>query len=148
MLLRSAVQKNPSAIAHTQDENDTKNRRSSNFLGRKTTVLVKAGSSSQIFKAETAVNQHKRHISSTESLSEASAVLLKDRFRVVVDRYSNYSLNKDFSRLIAQNINDREQPGHDFGWAQRHCMGTAGQRIMGLSACVFYRLGVMSKIQC
>ena len=108
MLLRSAVQKNPSAIAHTQDENDTKNRQSSNFLGRKTTVSVKAGSSSQIFKGETAVNHHKRHISSTVSLSEASAVLLKNRFQIVLDKYSSYSLNKDFSRLIAQNTCDWE----------------------------------------
>ena len=108
MLLRSAVQKKTSVIAHTQDNNDTKNRQSSNFLGRKTTVSVKAGSSTHLSKAETAVTQHKRHISSTNSLSEAAAVLLKDRFRVVVDRYSSYCLNKDFSRLIAQSSNDGE----------------------------------------
>ena len=108
MLLRSAVQKNPPVIAHTQNENDTNNRQSSNFLGRKTTVSVEVGSSSHLSKAEAAVNQHKRHISSTDSLSEAAAVLLKDRFRIVLDRYSSYCLNKDFSRLIAQNTNDQE----------------------------------------
>lgn len=108
MLLRSAVQKKTSVIAHTQNDNDTENRQTSNFLGRKTTALVKAGPSSHLSKAESTVNHHKRHISSTDSVGEASAVLLKDRFRVVVDRYSSYSLNKDFSRLIAQNINDRE----------------------------------------
>ena len=108
MLLRSAAQNTTYVIDNTQNDDDTKNSQTSNFLGRKATALVKAGPSSHLSKAESAVNHHKRHISSTGSVGEAAAVLLKDRFRVVVDKYSSYCLQKDFSRLIAQNINDRE----------------------------------------
>lgn len=107
MLPNSVVQIEPSVISRTLD-NVMQNGRPGNFQGRTTTVSDQDGSSSSPAGAATTANQHKRRVLAADSLSEAAPILFKEQFRLILDGYSCYSLNKDNSRLITQDENDTE----------------------------------------
>ena len=104
----SAVQNEPSVISRTLDENFTQHDRSGTFRGRPATVSDQAGSSSLPSGAASTANQRKRQVTAADSLREAPAVLFKEQFRFMLDKYSCFSLNKDFSRLITQGANNTE----------------------------------------
>ena len=107
MLPSSVVQIEPSAISRTLEENVTQNGRSGNFQGWMTTVSDQADSSSAPSGAATTANHRKQRVAAADSLREAARILFKEQFRFILDGYTCYNQNKDHSRLITQDDDDK-----------------------------------------